>query len=102
MSNSSEVMPGSHRIIRRLARPVPRFDLTTEPQACPTPTGLVDRLRHVGVTPLVLVNRVWLREAKHGRDVVRIDQVVDVNHASHPSTLGDATDARDSPLPHSG
>jgi hypothetical protein len=66
---------------------VPAFDLWAKPELRAAATEVDDRARHVRVLPLVLADGVAVSETEQPRNLLRVDQVVDVDFATHVLTI---------------
>lgn len=81
--------PASGVVVPSLATATvaPANDLATQPESSAAPDRVVDRFGHIRIPLLVLVHRVRLRQAEQHRHIMRIGEVVDINHAPHALTL---------------
>ncbi len=75
----------------------PSFDLGAQPELRPAAAEIDHRTRHVLVAGLVLAHGVAVRQPKNRGDSLRIDEVINVDFASHTS---DRTHLRRQNLTH--
>jgi len=76
---------------------VPGDDLAAQPQLRASSTSLVDRLGHVYVAPLILVDSIRMREPEQVGDFMRVDEIVDIHLSPHGSTIRDPADRSAAP-----
>ena len=65
----------------------PGFDLGSDPELASTRSHVHDRSRHIGVSLLVHAHGVPMRDSKHQRDRLGVDQVSGVDASAHRSRL---------------
>jgi len=70
---------------------MPFGDLATQPQARPPSPAVQHGARHVGIPPLVEVNRRRVGQTQYLRHVMGVNQVIDVDQAAHALSLRDPT-----------
>jgi hypothetical protein len=58
---------------------IPRADLAAQPEARPPPASVQDGTWHVGIAPLIQVDRRRVREAEQRRHVMGVDEFIDVD-----------------------
>ena len=69
----------------------PVCHFTANPEASPARTTVDNSSGHIPVTLLIQVHRIGVTQAEHARDFMRVHQLVDVDQAAHPTTLGATT-----------